>query len=84
MKKSISRLRKEANKAPKYVLQMDVLNFYVAETQQLSGVNLTNNINKARKYSVGFDNIEMKINVWNAAAKVMFNNSHVKFNVVYL
>jgi hypothetical protein len=76
-------LRKQAQLAPKYVLQMEGLNLFVAEKQGLTGCNLTDNVNEAMKYSVGFDNEEMKTAIWTATAKRMMNTD-VKFNVVYL
>lgn len=76
-------LRKQAQLAPKYVLQIDGLKLFVAEKQGLTGCNLTDNINEAMKYSVGFDNEETKAGIWTAAAKRMMNTD-VKFNVVYL
>lgn len=76
-------LRKQAQLAPKYVLQIDGLNLFIAEKQDLTGCYLTNNINEALKYSVGFDNEEMKTNIWTATAKRMMNTD-IKLNVVYL
>lgn len=76
-------LQKQAQLAPKYVLQMDGLKLFVAEKQDLTGCNLTNNVNEAMKYSVGFDNEEMKAGIWAATAKRMMNTD-VKFKVVYL
>jgi hypothetical protein len=76
-------LRKQAQLAPKYVLQMDGLNLFVAEKQGLTGCNLTENINEAMQYSLGFDNEEMKLGIWTATAKRMMNTD-VKFNIVHL
>jgi hypothetical protein len=80
--KSLS-LRKKAQLAPKYVLQMEELNLFVAEKQGLTGCNLTENISEAMQYSVGFDNAEMKLGIWTATAKRMMNTD-VKFNIVNL
>jgi len=84
MTKTISQLRKEAKLAPKYVLKMDGLDLFVAEKQGLTGCNITEDVNKAIKYSVGFDNEEMKAGIWTAVAQRMTNNKDVKFEVMYL
>lgn len=77
-------MTKQANTAPKYILKLDGLGLYLADKQQLTGINLTKNIKKAMKYSVGFDDTEMKIKMWNTIAGAQFNNETVKFEVVYL
>jgi hypothetical protein len=69
--------------APKYVLFIEGAG-YLSDTQRLTGINFTQDINKAQKFAVGFDNPEMKTGIWNAAAKRMFNNPDVKFEVKYL
>ncbi|GGD78989.1 hypothetical protein GCM10011514_48780 [Emticicia aquatilis] len=84
MTRTISQLRKEANKAPKYVLKMDGLDLFIAEEQALTGCNITEDINKAIKYSVGFDNEEFKTKIWTATAQRQLNNKNIKFEVVYL
>lgn len=84
MTKTISQLRKEANKAPKYVLKMDGLDLFVADKQALTGCNITEDVKKAKMFSVGFDNEEMKAGVWTAVAQLMTNNKDVKFEVMYL
>jgi hypothetical protein len=76
--------KQQAKKAPKFILQMDGLGLYVAEKQGLSGCNLTDNKNKALKYSVGFDNPSDKSLVWSVKAKIMMNISDVSFSVVNL
>ena len=83
MTKTISQLRKEANKAPKYVLKMDGLDLFISDKQGLTGCNLTDKINEARKYSVGFDNENIKVGVWESEAKRMMNTD-IKFNIVYI
>ncbi len=57
-------LRAQAKAAPKYVLKVDGANFYLANSQPLSGINLTDNIKEAQLYSVGFDDPSMKCYVW--------------------
>lgn len=84
MTKTIQQLRKEAKLAPKYVLKMDGLDLFVAEKQGLTGCNITEDVNKAMMYSVGFDNEEMKTGIWTAAAQRQSNNKDIKFEVVYL
>lgn len=84
MTKTISQLRKEVKLAPKYVLKMDGLDLFVAEKQGLTGCNITDDLNKAMKYSIGFDNEEMKAGIWTAAVQRQCNNKDMKFEVVYL
>lgn len=62
MKKTLSQLRKEAQQAPKYVLQV-ADGFYVNE----KGNNVTQDAGKALQYSVGYDNENMKLSYWNHA-----------------
>lgn len=84
MAKKISQLRKDADKAPKYILKMNGLDQFVAEEQELTGCNITDDINKAIKYSVGFDNEEFKTKIWTSLAQRQSNNKEIKFEVVYL
>lgn len=84
MKKTIAQLQKEANKAPKYVLKMDGIDLYISDRQPLVGCDITDNIKKAMKFSVGFDNEEIKTGIYTAIAQRMTNNSDVKFQVLYL
>jgi hypothetical protein len=79
----ISEARKLAKAAPKYVLFIDGAGF-LSDSQGLTGVNFTQDESEARKFSVGFDSEEMKTGIWNAAAKRMFNNPSVTFEVKYL
>lgn len=76
-------LRKQAELAPKYVLFIDGAG-YLSNKQGLTGINFTDKVENAEKFSVGFDNEDMKLGIWNAAAKRMFNNADVKFEVKYL
>ena len=62
MTKTLSQLRKEANAAPKFVIEV-VDSFFLNS----KGDNVTQDIEKALQYSVGFDNEEMKIQYWSTA-----------------
>jgi hypothetical protein len=84
MTKTISQLRKEAKLAPKYVLKMEGLDLYYSDRQPLSGFDVTENIEKAMMFSVGFDNEEIKVGAISAVAQFHTNNKNVKFEVVYL
>jgi len=84
MKKTISKLQKEATQAPKYVLKMDGLDLYISNKQPLIGCDITEDINKAMQFSVGFDNEDTKSGIYTAIAQRMTNNKDVKFEVVYL
>lgn len=79
MKKTLS-LRKQAELAPKFVLFIDGPS-YLAEKQGLTGVNFTPELELAMKYSIGFDDAEQKLSIWNAEAKRLFN-SDVKFEAI--
>jgi len=79
MKKTLS-LRKQAELAPKFVLFIDGPG-YLAEKQGLTGVNFTPELELAMKYSIGFDDAEQKLSIWNVAAKRLFN-SDVKFEAI--
>lgn len=83
MKKTFSQLRKEASIAPKYTLYIPCAGF-LAQHQNLTGIEFTNDITKAMLYSVGFDNDETKLGYWNAKAKFYFNNSSFCFKLLYL
>lgn len=67
--------RKLAQQAPKYVLASIVEGsetLYVSDYQPLRGFNLTNRIDLAMRYSVGFDNPIDKVGYWNALTKMSF------------
>lgn len=81
MTTALPSLRKAAANAPKYVLLIEGAG-YLASTQGLSGINFTPYLELAMQYSIGFDNPKIKLGIWNAAAKKMFNNSGVKFEAV--
>lgn len=84
MTKTISQLQKEAVATPQYLLKVEGINLWLSNRQNLSGVNLVPNKKGAMKFSVEFDNPEMKAGIWNAAASIQFNNKDVKFEVVKL
>lgn len=77
-------LRKQAQLAPKYVLKMDGLNLYYSERQPVSGFDITDDVNKAMMFSVGFDNENIKTGSISALAAYHTNNNDVKFIVKYL
>lgn len=75
---------KQILKTKEYVLKMDGLDLFVANKQKVYGCNITADISKARKYSVGFDNEKIKTGIWSAAIQKQCNNNDIKFDVVYL
>lgn len=77
-------LRKQAELAPKYVLKMEGLDLYYSDRQPLSGFDVTENINKAMMFSVGFDNEEIKLGAIQALIQFHTNNKNVKLEIVYL
>lgn len=81
---TIEKLQKQASKAPKYVLKMDGLDLYISSTQPLIGCYITDDVNKAMQFSVGFDNEEMKTGIYTSIAQRMTNNKDVCFKVKYL
>lgn len=80
----IKQLQKEANAAPKYVLKMEGLDLYISNRQPLIGCDITPDIKKAMKFSVGFDNEEIKTGCYTAIAQRMTNNKDVRFEAKYL
>jgi len=44
----------------------------------------TDDLKHAMLYAVGFDNPEIKLGIWNAEAKKLFNTGEVKFELIYL
>lgn len=82
MKTTMATLRNQAKQAPKYVLSM-IGSGYLADEQTLSSINFTSDVNKARQFSVGFDNPEMKVGVWSALAKIRLGLTE-KFEIVNL
>lgn len=75
-------LRKQAQLAPKYVLQTDDDLLFVAAEQGLIGCNLTNDINEAMQFSIGFDNEALKLGYYNATIRRI--NSNLSFKVKYI
>jgi len=77
--KTISQLQKEAKAAPKFVLILNYNNktCYIADTQTLTSLNLTSDVNKARQFSVGFDDENIKQRAWQMTAKLAGVNSLV-------
>lgn len=69
--------------APKFVLHITGAG-YLSNHQGLTGVNFTHDLQDAEQYAVGFDDPKQKLEIWNAAAKRMFNNAAVQFEIVYL
>lgn len=81
---TIKQLQKEAKAAPKYILKMDGLDLYISNKQPLIGCDITPDIKKAMKFSVGLDNEEIKTGYYTAIAQRMTNNKDVRFEVKYL
>lgn len=77
--KTISQLQKEARNAPKYVLSLTYQGktCYIREDQTLTSVNLTTSTENARKFSVGFDDENMKSRAWGMTVKLAGINSPV-------
>ncbi len=65
-KKTMAQLRKAANAAPKYVLHSDEFGYdiYIADEQLTNGSPITDKLEEALKYSIGFDQKEMKLHYW--------------------
>lgn len=76
-------IKKQINEAPKYVLYIEGAG-YLSENQNLTGINFTDDLKHAMLYAVGFDNPEIKLGIWNAEAKKLFNTGEVKFELIYL
>lgn len=70
--KTISQLQKEAKSAPKFVLTLTYQgeNCFISDNQTLTSVNLVTDVDKARKFSVGFDDEKMKSRAWDMTAKL--------------
>lgn len=62
---TIAQLQKEARKAPQFILMgfKDGYTFYIAD-RNLCKDDGTVNINKAQKFSVGFDDEQRKAKAW--------------------
>jgi len=80
MKKQI----KQAELAPKYVLYIEGAG-YLADDQSLRGLIFTDELELARKFSVGFDDPAQKLGIWNAEAKKFFDCDYgfIAFEAVY-
>lgn len=62
---TISQLQKQAQSAPKFVLFSDQFGFdmYFADPAKYAGI-ITDTVNEAQLFSVGFDNEEIKCKAW--------------------
>ena len=76
-------LKKQIDEAPKYVLYIEGAG-YLADNQNLTGIIFTDDLKNAMLYAVGFDNPEIKLGIWNAEAKKLFNTGEEKFELIYL
>lgn len=74
--------RQKIKNAPKYTLFIDGAGF-LSSTQGMTGVKFTKGIQSAMLFAVGYDQEETKKEIWNAAAKRMFN-ANVTFEIMYL
>lgn len=76
---TISQLRKEAKLAPKFVLTLtyDGKKCFIREDQTLTSINLTQNVDNARQFSVGYDDEQMKSRAWGMTVKLAGINSPV-------
>lgn len=62
---TISELKRAANSAPKFVLFTNEFgeDMYIADAMKTPAV-VTDNVQEALEYSVGFDNINLKLKYW--------------------
>jgi hypothetical protein len=81
---TISQLQKLAKTAPKFVLvgTYQGKTCYIREDQTLTSLNLTTSTENARKFSVGFDDENMKSRAWSMTAKLA--GLETKFTPLYL
>ena len=68
------------DQAKKYVLCFDDV-LYLSKHQNLTGINLTEDINEAQIFAYGFDNPEDKKFIWSYSLKRLMNNYSVSFTV---
>lgn len=73
--------KKQIAAAPKFGLFVDGAG-WLANQQDLTGVNFTQDKGAAMQFAEGFDNPDDKLSVWNAELKRVFGP--VTFQVVYL
>lgn len=81
---TLSQLRKEAKTAPKFIL-IGIINgniFYIGQMKSLTDLPLVSDIESAVKFSVGFDDEQMKSRAWSMTAKMKGLNT--KFSPLYL
>lgn len=81
---TLSELRKQAKLAPKFVLAGDFngQSVFIGDMRSLSDVHMVSNVDNATKFSVGYDDENMKLRAWNMTAKLAGLN--VVFAVKYL
>ena len=75
-------LKLDLKKASKYILKIEGLDLFLSNQQGLRGCNLTENVNDALEYSIGFDDKDVKCNIWNATIRLMTNNKNVTFKAI--
>ena len=62
----IQQLQNQANQAPKFVLMTNQYGYdlFIADKKLSGGLEATDNVNEALKFSVGFDDEQMKLKSW--------------------
>jgi hypothetical protein len=78
MKNTITQLQKQARLAPKYVLHTNEFGYdiYIAGDTSI----ITDKIEEAVQYSVGFDNKEVKLGYWKAVTGYDLKVVQIKIN----
>ena len=76
-------IQKQVNDAQKYVLFIEGAGC-LSDNENLIGIKFTDDLKAVMMYAVGFDNPEIKLGIWNAEAKKLFNTGEVKFELIYL
>lgn len=69
-------LRQQAINAPKYVLYNETLGF-LADDQTMTSLNFTPEKELARQFSIGFDDPNQKLGIWNAMGKIKLGSSNI-------
>lgn len=75
-------MKEKIKNAPKFGLFIEGAG-WLANTQFMNGIVFTDSQDLAMQFSEGFDDPVIKLGIWNAEAKKMFN-CDIKFEPVYL
>lgn len=81
---TLSELRKQAKAAPKFVLSslINDIPVFIGDMRSLTDINVVSDVEEATKFSVGYDDENMKSRAWNMTAKLAGLN--IVFSVKYL